>query len=81
MVINLYPDPNSQPNMYFIVLGDKCNSWIFISLDFFFFFPWIFVFHKYSSFIPRSFSTFGDIFLSYLSSWIENKERRYTFDC
>lgn len=38
MVINLYPDPNSQPNMYFIVLGDKCNSWIFISLDFFFFF-------------------------------------------
>lgn len=38
MVINLYPDPNSQPNMYFIVLGDKCNSWIFISLDIFFFF-------------------------------------------
>lgn len=37
MVIDLYPDPDSQPNTYFIVLGDECNSWVFISLDFFFF--------------------------------------------
>lgn len=39
IVIDLYPDPDLQPNTYFIVPGDKCNSWglIFILFSYFIF--------------------------------------------